>query len=367
MLVRAIALGLMSVTIYLFSAFPYIWIFITWSIVCIAFGSCTTSLAGRVIAINAGVILLALTGIETYLAFPNAHRRATSYETRNAAGEYIDRNRPHDVYGWAAVGNQTVHWRKSFRDEIVFDVTFTIDSNGLRVSNSGGSGAAAGCLLFFGGSYTFGDGVNDFETMPYLVSAMSRVKYQVYNFGYSGYGAHNMLAALEHGIVDDLIDCEPKYVIYQGIVDHARRAADRDTPGPRYVLDRSGAAIYRGKLHVPRRRSRIARAVVDKRLWGRDVDLLVGIVDAARDQVRARYPNAKFHMIFWDKRGDAYSERIIEQVAGRSIPLHLMSDIISDLHDNVLNYTIGAHDTHPNAVAHRQIAEYVTDRIIEVD
>jgi hypothetical protein len=56
----------------------------------------------------------------------------------------------------------------------------------------------------FGCSFTFREGVEDREAMPYLVGELS--KYIVYNFGFHGYGAHQMLSALEYGIVDRIVD-----------------------------------------------------------------------------------------------------------------------------------------------------------------
>ncbi len=80
------------------------------------------------------------------------------------------------------------------------------------------------CVLFFGGSFTFGEGLNDNETMPYSVGIKMKGKYQVYNFGFHGYGPHQMLSAIEHNMVNDIISCKQKYVIYQALVTHADRS-----------------------------------------------------------------------------------------------------------------------------------------------
>ena len=77
---------------------------------------------------------------------------------------------------------------------------YTIGPNGLRVSPPYEEVADVPCALFFGGSFTFGTGVEDDEALPYVAGILSEGKYRVYNFGYRGYGPHQMLAALESGL-----------------------------------------------------------------------------------------------------------------------------------------------------------------------
>jgi hypothetical protein len=59
--------------------------------------------------------------------------------------------------------------------------------------------------------------------MPYLTGLKTKGKFQIYNFGYSGYGPHQMLASIQQEMVEDTINCKPKYVIYQGAAFHAER------------------------------------------------------------------------------------------------------------------------------------------------
>jgi hypothetical protein len=74
---------------------------------------------------------------------------------------------------------------------LIYDVTYTIDADGLRI--------AAGldenphdnrCMLFFGCSFTFGEGVDDHEAMPYVAGTLANLR--AYNFGFPGYGPHQM-------------------------------------------------------------------------------------------------------------------------------------------------------------------------------
>lgn len=85
--------------------------------------------------------------------------------------------------------------------------------------------------------------------MPYLTGIKTGGHYSIYNFGYSGYGPHQMLAALQRGVVDQVVHEPVSHVIYQSIPAHVGRAAGLaqwDPHGPKYVLDRGGRPVYEG-------------------------------------------------------------------------------------------------------------------------
>ena len=54
-------------------------------------------------------------------------------------------------------------------------------------------------LIFFGCSYTFGDGVSNSEIFPQLLKNFFKEKFSVYNYGVPGYGTQQMLTKLQFG------------------------------------------------------------------------------------------------------------------------------------------------------------------------
>jgi hypothetical protein len=124
-------------------------------------------------------------------------------------------NLRHEILGYAPLPNTRPHHIKYYKDELIFDVVYTIDANGLRKSPPYEPGKDPGSILFFGDSFTFGEGVKDEETLPYLTGVKARGNYHIYNFGFRGYGTHQMLSAIEHGMVENLVKEPPKFVIYQ--------------------------------------------------------------------------------------------------------------------------------------------------------
>ena len=69
-------------------------------------------------------------------------------------------------------------------------------------------------INFFGGSQTFGEGLNDDETIPALVQKKTRV-HRVYNYAYRGYGPHQMLRMIETNALKDQLKETNGIAFYQ--------------------------------------------------------------------------------------------------------------------------------------------------------
>src|SRR5690606_320602 len=82
--------------------------------------------------------------------------------------------------------------------QVIFDYTYRTDAFHRRrvPAQAGQTTPRTRALLFFGCSYTFGEGVNDGETLPNQF-ALRAPDTAVYNYAFSGYGPHHMLARLE--------------------------------------------------------------------------------------------------------------------------------------------------------------------------
>jgi hypothetical protein len=269
---------------------------------------------------------------------------------------------------------------------------------------SNGSNKNTDCVLFFGDSFTFGEGVNDDEALPYLVGQQSGGQYHTYNFGFHGYGPHQMLAMLEYRLEEKIINCKPRFAVYQAILDHLIRAAGQaawDTHGPRYVLERDGRVTFAGHFDdvrgvfddigdnalVSRVTYHLKKSLLFQEIFGHpgqptrrrkvqgdDITLFLGIVDFTRNIFESRYPGGEFHVIFWDDKDLSHENdkesgscetcnAVIEGLYGRGIKVHVISDILTDYHSDKQKYRI-SHETHPNALAYRLIATYLTEDIL---
>lgn len=307
--------------------------------------------------------------------------------------EYSDRYyTEHDVLGYGPLPGQKVTATMTHRAGILYQVTYTIDGAGLRISPSYGTERSR-CAIFFGGSFTFGEGVNDEEAMPYLVGENSDLR--SYNFGFHGYGPHQMLAALQEGIVQETIEgCEPAAIVYQAIFDHVLRAAGKRSwgrAGPRYALLPDGNVVRNGRfadgdpaerdayprfwgkvvnqVHKSTTYERYEGLIGDRHLADpladeQDVELFLSIVAAAKAHTVDHWPRSSFHVIFWD--GDAQNDdnvALIDGLKRRGLEVHVASDVLPDYGAIGGPYRISV-DGHPNPAAHRAFAGYVIRNIL---
>jgi len=125
----------------------------------------------------------------------------------------------------------------------VIDSYYTINENNFRQTPQVNNLAKEKTLNFFGGSKTFGWGLNDDETLPYLIQAYFP-KWKINNYAISGYGVHQMLAQITKE--PDLIKDINILVTYIAHVPRANCKRDFTFGTPRYVLNKKNELIRSG-------------------------------------------------------------------------------------------------------------------------
>jgi hypothetical protein len=303
-------------------------------------------------------------------------------------GRLTARDLEDPLLGYAPPPDRRFRMKGYFEDRPVLDFSYSIDENGLRVSSPDPTIEPDRCILFFGGSTPFGEGVPDDETVPSLIAAAHSAKYRVYNFGYFYYGGHQMLATIEANRLDDIIECAPAYAIYFGYAAHVERASYSGVPYseriPQYVLDEQGvpvldrrSTVLLGAMdivrssRVLRKLDRMVANALEDGIGPDDVDMYVEIVDKARRILESSYPGLEFHVIFWDKEGEETSEYILRSLLDRGTRIHLISDIFPGYDYGTMKSSLGpeymVNDVtwHINGQGYRKIAEYIASRIVE--
>lgn len=360
-----------------FAPAPYVWVaalwfgFLGWNAL-----DCRNP-AQRALWLNLSAAVLTLGAVESYFWAQERNGPVERYEGSYTTEYFIN----HDPLGYGPVKDTQVNVIKHVGDSPVYETGYTIDQYGLRVSPPASENPQHGSILFFGGSVTFGEGVNDEQTMPYRVGLATGGP--VYNFAFHGYGPHQMLAALEHGLVADVLQRPPEVVIYQAIPAHVQRAAGLaswDQHGPKYVLEDSGDVRFAG--HFDDTQSSIRDAVIARlershlyqRLFGlrrplrdRDVKLFIGIVKAARDFVSNHFNSCAFHVLLWGDEREATYRTIANGLRVAGIQVHPIKNALPQFDVNPVRYELSAQDQHPNALAHSLIANYVTEHIVARD
>ena len=383
-IVAAVALSLTSLKYF---AFPYVWIGLVWSAVLFSGTFVFRRDALRIISFNVACACLALTILEAYLWM------APALQTQHVHTYSEGYRRTDDILGGAPQKGFTARSTRRIGEKLLYDVTYSIDSDGLRKAPPDRGDGIEGCVLFFGGSFTFGEGVNDDEAMPYVVGVETDGKYRTYNFGFHGYGPHHMLSALQHNLVDRIVDCDPTHVIYQALPHHVARAAGLvpfHKHAPRYRLAPNGRVVFHGHFDDEEAVHHGEVSYVLKDLWrltatqfskssiykkisdryrkpnDRDVELYLQIVHAAREFTRTQYPRSEFHILLWEDllEGQHLFEKVHEGLKKMDMRIHGVPEILSGYRNDSTMYALAPEDRHPNPLAHRLIAEHVAAAIL---
>ena len=327
-----------------------------------------------------GSALVAVATFEGYLGHQERAGDGTSMQGTITAGF----NQPDDMLGYVPDRASRVTARKLYSNTVLYDVTYNIGADGLRIRPELENVAPVRSVVFFGDSVTFGEGVNDQETFPYLVGRAGGGNFAAYNFAFSGYGPHQMLAILQAGLIESRKVPRPTHFIYLAIVEHVARVAGLapwDRHGPRFRLDTGDIPVRDGNFDSPKRLfgrwtvSAPAVAALDnlrtwRRFFGRsrdpddaDLELFLGVVSESARLARAQYPGSTFHVILWDGREDRRIGIIAQRLTAAGIPVERLTAVIPDFTADASRYLLSPHDGHPNPLMHRRLAEYIVGRI----
>lgn len=363
---------------------PYAWIALAWAAACIVGFSASTHAVARTLLVNLAVVWLALGAAEAYARF-------ALNGGEGIAPTYTEGYRLRDrILGMVPPKAIVARSKRVIQGSPIFDATYTIGANRLRIPPPDRGSAVRGCVLFFGCSFTFGEGLQDADTLPYQVGIASQGSFRTYNFGFHGYGPHQMLAALEHGLVGQAIDCQPSHIIYQALPDHVARVSGLYSWGkhhPRYHLNPDGTVNRRGSFSdeniTPGSLSRNLQyqlgksslfnwveaqrlALPSRPINGNDIDLFLGIVSQAQREAARRFPASQFHVVLWPWQTQiTIYDAMLEGLKKAQIRTHPVTEFLSDYRSNPMQYAISPLDQHPNARANQLMAAGIVQKILE--
>ena len=275
---------------------------------------------------------------------------------------------PDPVLGYTPNPNaKKVAARRVKDDKVLYDVLYTRDEEGRRITPDRGAKAET-AILFFGCSFTVGDGLNDHETFAWQLGEILGEKFQVFNYGISGQGSHHMLGLVESGRLDALTRRYKRiYAVYLTMSGHPIRCLGY-TPfhmGPRYILE-NGTLKYAGKLsHTldrlfahSRTYAQVKSAYYQRLASERALNTHVAIIAKAIHELNARY-HAHFLTVLWP---DFISiEPILRDNGVRTLSL---AGVMTDFASAPEKYVIKS-DGHPNALANTRIAEALSEYILQ--
>lgn len=286
------------------------------------------------------------------------------------------------VRGYAAGPNVKKRVRKTLGEKVVYDATYTTNHAGLRIAphdmkekddeRTGDYNNA----IFMGDSFVYGEGLNDDETLPYLFENLSVGRYKVYNFGFHGYGAQQMLRIIETGLLEKTVsNQQPAVVVYEALIEHVERVSGKiiwDARVPRYKLSSSGTAEYAGtfasdpdfneNLKYSRSLSnptnKLLATMKGPNRTQEDIKLFVQVVLQAKQLIEKAY-RARFYVLVWPL-GDKDAGEVMAELKKTGIDVITVDEVFKEYGDPQQQYRIEM-DNHPTRLANERLAKYLLE------
>lgn len=281
----------------------------------------------------------------------------------------------HAALGWAPKpGIRTRAWKR-VAGEPVYDVQYSIDALGRRVAPAADAGARRSFLLLFGCSVTFGEGVNDSETLPQFIAERAPLV-RPYNYAFHGYGPQQLLARLETQDLRTEVAEPDGSLLYLFIDAHVSRAigsmvvytAWADT-APYYRLGLDNTPFRDGTLTTGRPATSVlysvlgqsqllkrARLDVPLAITERHIDLTARLLAASARRFHQQFGAGRFVVVvFPGSRHAGALSRALQRYGVDTLDYSTLFDASAP------QYAI-PNDWHPTPRAHQRLAEQlVTD------
>ncbi|WP_104718393.1 SGNH/GDSL hydrolase family protein [Helicobacter trogontum] len=309
---------------------------------------------------------------------------------------------PNEVTGYRAKPNiiATARMINQKDDSVIYDISYDINEFGWRKTQSSNDNSRQ-CFLFFGDSFTIGEGLNNNESLPFYFG--QQVDMKIYNFGFHGYGPHQALALLLSGEVKRTIkDCDEVIALYESLPRHISRANgfspwEIGTKAPRFKINGE-------KLEwldtTTNKKSKFARSIehrleqsyLYKFLQSRDTykydekynNLYFAIMLEMQKELKTQL-NAPLYVLLWDSNNlsdelEVQESNAITQwlettfnndIATMGGGYMLASNILQNYKIARENYSINKCEQHPNAIANKELAKFLAlnlkDSIIQTN
>ncbi len=255
--------------------------------------------------------------------------------------------------------------------ELIYDVTYRLDGAGNRVTPQPEKGTNSR-ILFVGCSFTFGDGVEDDETLPAVV-ARTLPESGVVNLGHGGYGAANILYMLQRRETFEPYRGGDAAMVYVYIPAHVRRSigsmrivANYGANFPHYVIEDGNVVRDRTFAYArPWRQKAYSYLVHEPILKHFNIDLPPAFTDEhfrftarliaeCRNVFRESFPEQEFVVVIYPTETDLFSmRRIVPYLEELGVPCLDYADAFEGRDERVFL----PFDRHPTAEGHRIIGE----------
>jgi hypothetical protein len=331
----------------------------------------------KLIALLIGVFLSIVILLLTEGVFYIMNAKKTLHWNIQREGNYTDPGfyfADDELLGYKPPHDMQITSRLITNGKTVYDVIYSIDHFSRRETPIHHRTSNTKFILFFGGSYAFGEGVKDNETLPYYLSEYAS-ELVPYNYAFHGYGPQNMLAKLQSADFEKEIQERQGILIYVFMHHHISRAiGDKNvTTGwgrhlPYYTLTNNGMLEKKGNLTSGRPLLSFLYRQLSKsnilkyyhinfppRIKSRHIGLTARIIEEAQTAFREKFNGSDFYvLLFPEKEFRAqYSKKLMTYLKDAGIKYFDYTELIDITQEG---WTIVG-DGHPTAKTYRVVAE----------
>jgi hypothetical protein len=266
------------------------------------------------------------------------------------------------------------HYRSSSRRKkdgsVIYDVFYTTDQFGRRLTPAASPEARSRHLIFFGCSFTYGEGVQDTETIP-AQAALGLTGYQPHNYGFHGHGTSHMLRKMQSQTLQHEVVEKEGILVYlfldfhiSRVIGSMRWVAGSGKLHPYYDLNARDQVAYEGSFvqgrpFLQRAYERFSKSALlgvfgidfPPVIAERHIHLTARIIGEARDLYKEQFPLGEFYVVVFPS--SLYGDNLIRELKDKDIKILDYSKLF-DRHDP--KYFLAAEDRHPNALAYEIVA-----------
>jgi hypothetical protein len=275
-------------------------------------------------------------------------------------------------------GPLTCRVKNVSNNQVIYDITYNINENGFRITPDANSSGES--IVFFGGSYTLGEGVKGNETFPYFVLKNLDYRFNIVNMGWHGWGPHQMLRLIESEILKKAVQGKIHAAIYQTVIWHATRSAGNaqwDKYGPKYIQTHNGEIQSVGPFTNKQKymyfadalkKSRLFRWILERpsQITEEDMEIYIAIILKTSSLLQKNF-GIPLTILYWDSDADpsqyaGYSnDRVIDMLRDNGLTVLRVSDVLN-WEDPKMKIE---GDGHPSALAHALNGKMVANFILK--
>lgn len=256
-------------------------------------------------------------------------------------------------------------------NQFVYDVTYFIDDYGRRITPVDKRDRNR-FILFFGCSFTYGEGVRDDQTLPYHIGRLA-AQHTPYNYGYHGLGPFDALAKIENIDFKNEVRETQGIIIYTFVSNHLNRLKGSMSTmvwhfnGAYYRKSSAGKLVRNGdfktgrpiqtRLYTLLSKSRILEALkinLPPSIGDHDLKLFVQTCQAMDTITKEKFSQSAFYVVIYP--GTRNSTRLIQYLNEGGIK-YLDYSQLFDTSDP--QFYLSKDDHHPTPLAYQLVAEQI--------